>query len=91
MTGDGLYALLENNVTVESKVSHMFVNQVLFRYKNFAKTFYMLECCSLYFNRKIAKSVLKMSNSGLQKPLKSSEFWIFSEMLTSSICFFVKF
>ena len=50
----------------------------------------MLECCSLHFNRKIAKSLKKVSNSGLKKPLKSSKFWIFSEMLTSAI-FFVKF
>ena len=72
----------------------MFVNQVLFRYENFASTFIglfgTLECCSLHFNRKIAKSLKKLSNSGLQKPLKSSKFWIFSEMLTSAKSF-VKF
>ena len=27
---------------------------------------------------------MKLSNSGLEKPLKSSKFWIFSEMLTSA-------
>ena len=72
----------------------MFVNQVLLRYENFASIFIglcgMLECCSLHFNRKIAKSLKKLSNSGLQKPLKSSKFWIFSEMLTSAKLF-VKF
>ena len=50
----------------------------------------MLECCSLHFNRKIAKSLKKLSNTGLQKPLKSSKLWIFSEMPTSAK-FFVKF
>ena len=50
----------------------------------------MLECCSLHFNQKIAKSVMKLSNSGLQKPLKLSKCRIFSEMLTSAK-FFVKF
>ena len=53
----------------------MFVNQVLFRYENFAGIFFllfgMLEYCSLHFNRKIAKSLKKMSNTGLQKPLKA--------------------
>ena len=44
----------------------------------------MPECCSLYFNQKIAKSLKKMSNTGLQKPLKSSKFWIFLEMLMSA-------
>ena len=72
----------------------MFVNQVLFRYENVASIFIshfgMLECCSLHFNRKIAKSLMELSNSGLQKLLKSSKFWIFSEMLTSPKCF-VKF
>ena len=74
----------------------MFVNflQVLYCYENFVSTFIlffeMLECCSLHFNWKIAKSLKKLSNSGLQKPLKSSKFWIFSEMLTSAK-FFVKF
>ena len=51
--------------------------------------FGMPECCSLQLNRKIAKSSKKLSNYGLQKPLKSSKFWIFSEMLTSAK-FFVK-
>ena len=50
----------------------------------------MLKCCSLHFDRKIAKSLKQLSNSGLQKPLKSSKFWIFSEMLTSAK-YFVKF
>ena len=50
----------------------------------------MLECCSLHFNRKIAKSLKKLSNTGLQKPLKSSKFWIFLEMPTSGKLF-VKF
>ena len=72
----------------------MFVNQVLFRYENVASevflTFGMLECCSLHFNGKIAKSLTKLSNYGLQKPLISSKFRIFSKMLTSSK-FFVKF
>ena len=72
----------------------MFVNQVLFRYENVAGEvfglFEMLEYCSLHFNQKIAKSLMKLSNSGLQKPLKSSKFRIFSKMLTSSK-FFVKF
>ena len=57
-----------------SKVSHIFANQVLFRYKNVASIFIwlfgMLECCSLYFDKKIAESFMKRSNSGLQKPLK---------------------
>ena len=61
-----------------------FVNQVLFRYENVATIFIwlfgMLECCSLHLNRKIKK----LSTSGPQKPLKSSKFWIFSEMLTSA-------
>ena len=52
----------------------MFVNQVLFRHENVASDFFllfgMLEYCSLHFNRKIAKSLAKQSNSGLQKPLK---------------------
>ena len=72
----------------------MFVNQVLFRHENVASDFFyffgMLEYCSLHLNRKIAKSLTKLSNSGLQKPLKSSKFRIFSKMLTSSK-FFVKF
>ena len=72
----------------------MFVNQVLFRYENVASEvfglFGMLECCSLHFNQKIAQSLTKLSNSGLQKPLKLSKFRIFSKMLTSSK-FFVKF
>ena len=72
----------------------MFGNQVLFRYGNFASIFVslvgMLECCSLHFTRKIAKSLKKLSNSGLQMPLKSSKFWIFSEMLTPAK-FFLKF
>ena len=54
----------------------MFVNQVLFRHENVASDsfllFRMLEYCSLQFNRKIDKSLTKQSNSGLQKPLKSS-------------------
>ena len=72
----------------------MFVNRVLFRYENFASIFIlrfgMLECCSLYFNREIAKSLKKLSHFGLQKPLKSSKFWTFSEMLMAAK-FFVKF
>ena len=72
----------------------MFVNQVLFRHENvssdFLLLFGMLEYCSLHFNRKIAKSLTKQSNSGLQKPLKSTKFRIFSKVLTSSK-FFVKF
>ena len=66
-----------------------FVNQVLFRNENVASIwpFGMLECRSLHFNWKIAKSFNKMSNSGLQKLLKSSKFWIFSEILTSAKCF----
>ena len=74
--------------TAIPKVLHMFVNQVLLRYENFASIFIwlfgMLEYCSLHFNRKIAKSLKKLSNTGLQKPLKSSKFWIFPEMLTSA-------
>ena len=46
----------------------MFVNQVLFRYENVASIFIwlfgILECCSLHFNRKIAKVLKKLSNSG---------------------------
>ena len=41
----------------------------------------------LHFNRKIVKSVMKLSNSGLQKRIKLSKFWIFSEMLTSANVF----
>ena len=52
----------------------MFVNQVLFRHKNVASNFFllfgMLEHCSSHFNWKIAKSLTKQSNAGLQKPLK---------------------
>ena len=52
----------------------MFVNQVLFCHENIASDFFllfgMLEYCSLHFNGKIAKSVTKQSNSGLQKPLE---------------------
>ena len=48
----------------------MFVNQVLFRYENVASDFFllfgMLECYSLHFNWKIAKSLTKLSSSGLQ-------------------------
>ena len=66
----------------------MFVNQVLFRYEHVAIVFNwffgMLECCLLHFNQKIAKSLMKLSNSGLQKPLKLSKCQIFSEMLTSA-------
>ena len=49
----------------------------------------MLECCSLHFDRKIAKSLKKLSNSGLQvtKIIKSLHL---SEMLMSEI-FFGKF
>ena len=72
----------------------MFVNQVLCRDQNVASIFFglfgMLDCCSLHFSRKIAKSLKKLSNYGLQNPLKSSKFRIFSEMLTSSN-FFGKF
>ena len=50
----------------------------------------MLECCSLYFNKKIAESFLKRLNSGLQKSLKLSKFLIFSKMLTSAK-YFVEF
>ena len=45
---------------------------------------------ALHFNRKIAKSLMKLSNSGLQRPLKSSKFCIFSEVLTSAK-YFAKF
>ena len=38
-------------------------------------------------HRKIAKSLKKLSNTGLQKPLKLSKFWIFSEMMTSAKIF----
>ena len=52
----------------------MFVNQVLFHHEKVASDFYllfgMLEYCSLHLNWKIAKSLTKQSNSGLQKPLK---------------------
>ena len=61
----------------------MFVNQVLFRYKNVASVLIWflgrLECCSLHFSQKIAESFMKRSNSGLQKPLNLSKFWIFSK------------
>ena len=57
----------------------MFVNQVLFRYKNVASVFTwlfgMLDCCSLHFNNKIAESFMKSSNSGLQKPLREVSFF----------------
>ena len=66
----------------------MLVNQVLFHHENAASDFFllfgMLEYCSLHFDRKIAKSRTKQSNSGLQKPLKSSKFQIFSKVLMSS-------
>ena len=69
----------------------MSVNQVLFRYENVASVFIlffgMLECCSLHLYPKIAKSVMKLSNSGLQKPMKLSKFCIFLEMLTSAKVF----
>ena len=52
----------------------MFVSQVLFRYENFASIFIWLfgrlACCALHFNRKIAKSLKKLSNTGLQKTTK---------------------
>ena len=38
--------------------------------------FGMLECCSLHRNQKIAKSVMKLSNSRLQEQLKLSKFRI---------------
>ena len=74
----GCYSLINDVINVSStaisKVLHMFVNQVLFRHENVASDFFllfgMLEYCSLHFNRKIAKSLTKQSNSGLQKPLK---------------------
>ena len=69
----------------------MFVNQVLCRDQNVASRLFglfgMLECCSLHFSRKIVKSLKKLSNYGLQNPLKSLKFRIFSEMLTSSKIF----
>ena len=67
-------------------MSSMFVRQLyqnfcicfdlsLFRYENvagvFIRLFGMLE---LHFNQKIAKSVMKLSNSGLQKLIKLSKF-----------------
>ena len=59
----------------------MFVNQVLFRYENVASevflTFRMLECWSLHFNRKIAKSLTKQSNSGLQSHVNNQNFGSF--------------
>ena len=30
----------------------------------------MLECCSLYFHQQIANCVIKLSDPGLQKPVK---------------------
>ena len=52
----------------------MFVNQVLFRHENVANdfffTFWNAGILFITFNRKIAKSLTKQSNSGLQKPLK---------------------
>ena len=70
----------------------MFVNQVLFRYESvasvFIRLFGMLECCSLHGNQKIAKSVMKLPNSGLLIPLKLSKFCLFSELLTSARNFF---
>ena len=69
----------------------MFVNQVLGRDQNVPSRFFglfgMLECCSLHFSRKIAKSLKKLSNYGLQNPLKSWKFRVFAEMLTSSKSF----
>ena len=62
----------------------MFVNQVLFREKALMVSFFdFLECWNAVYLK-------KLSNSGQQKPLKSSKFRMFSEMLTSSK-FFVKF
>ena len=64
------------------------LTQVLFLYENIATVliwlFGMLE---LHFNEKIVKYVMKLSNSGLQKPVKLSKFWIFSEMLTPAKIF----
>ena len=81
----GRYSLIYDVINVSSteisKVSHMFVNKVLFRYENVASIFIslfgMLECCSLHFNRKIPECLMKRSNSGLQRPPKKSKFWIF--------------
>ena len=42
--------------------------------------FGMLQCCLIYFHQKIARCVMKLSNSGLDKPLKLSEFCISKEM-----------
>ena len=55
------------------------INQVLCRYENSAGVFIyifgMLGYCSLHFSfKKIAKSFMKRSNSGLQKPPKLSKF-----------------
>ena len=60
----------------------MFVNQVLFSYESFASIFISLfgtlGCCSLHYKQEIAKSIKKLSDTGMQKPLKSSKFGIFS-------------
>ena len=91
----GCYSLIYDvTMTAIPKVLHMFVNQVLFRYKNvasvFIRLFGILECCSLHFNGKMAKSFMKRSDSWLQKPLKLSKFWVFPKMLTS-VKYFAEF
>ena len=70
----GSYSFINDVINVSStaisKVLRMFVNQVLFRHENVTSDFFllfgMLEYCSLHFYRKIAKSLTKQSNSGLQ-------------------------
>ena len=42
----------------------------------------MLKRCSLHLYQKTAKSVMELSNSVLQKPLKLSQFCVFSKMQT---------
>ena len=54
----------------------MFVSLVLFHYETVASVlaFGVLECCSLRFHQKIAKYVMNLSSSVLQRSLKCSKF-----------------
>ena len=56
----------------------MFANLALSPDENVASAFIsfseVLGCCSLYFRQKIANCVIKLSNFGLQKPVKLLNF-----------------
>ena len=65
--------IIKISLTAISKVLHMFVNQVFICYENFASLFITLFGrleCWLHFNRKIAKSLKKLSNTAAGKTTK---------------------